>query len=430
MGTGVFIPFIGQCRLIDDRKMNCFPKNFALTAFEHIQYLVGLGSREAGTLNEAKAVSYVADCFKGLGIAVEVEPFDYESYKIASVDLHIGSRACSPTLIAFNPYGGIQEFSGRVMMLDPLLSNQHFDPGAVKDKVVVSADPGNYFHIASLGPKLILYIDPDDYVEILAQAADDFSLRIEGEIATYQSANVIAVLGSPVGDGKEIILCAHIDSYAGSPGANDNASGVGVMIELARYFHALENQLTCQLKFIAFGAEELGILGSRFYVERHVQDLLRCALAFNLDQVGGETGPSLEMLGGVVGMPPRKGQTQIPALYRHRALDGGTNNWRVTLTPELIEASTACNHPDWLVESMKECADELGISFTPVGNLGSDQQSFAQAGIVAAGMGFNGIGIHTPQDTPDQIHKASLEVAGKLTSAIILKVMQMLEVMS
>jgi hypothetical protein len=408
--------------------MNLFPKNFAQNAFEHIQYLAGLGAREAGSGNEAKAVSYVASRFRDLGTVVEVEPFNYESFQVAAVDLHIGARPCSPTLIAFNPYEGIQEFSGRVMLVDSPLSSQDFNPGTVKDTVVVSADPGNYFHIASLGPKLILYIDPADYSEILTDSADDFTLRIKGEITTHQSANVICTSRSPVGNEAEIILCAHIDSYAGSPGANDNASGIGVLIELGRYFKGLGDQITCPIKFIAFGAEELGILGSRVYVERHAEDLKRCVLVFNLDQVGGEAGPYMEMLGGVVGMPPRKGQSQIPALYRNRALDGGVNRWRATLTPELIAASTASNHPDWLVETIQGCADELGIDFTPVGNLGSDQQSFAQAGIVSTGMGFSGTGIHTPQDTSGQIHKASLEVAGKIASAVTLKAMQNLEV--
>jgi len=113
--------------------------------------------------------------------------------------------------------------------------------------------------------------------------------------------------------------------------ADDNGSGVGVLIELARYFKALEDEITCRLNFIAFGAEECGILGSRVYVESHPDDLKRCALAFNLDQVRGDSRPDIEMLGGVQGMPAEKGQSQFPVQIKNRALDGQQNNWKIIL---------------------------------------------------------------------------------------------------
>jgi hypothetical protein len=101
----------------------------------------------------------------------------------------------------------------------------------------------------------------------------------------------------------------------------------------------------------------------------------------------------------------------------------------MVMTPDMITAATASNHPEWLVEIIQDSAAELGMDITPCGNLGSDQQAFAQAGVPATGIGFSGTEIHTPNDTPDQIIKTSLEKAGRIAAAVVLKTMQRLEVL-
>jgi Zn-dependent M28 family amino/carboxypeptidase len=51
-----------------------------------------------------------------------------------------------------------------------------------------------------------------------------------------------------------LLLGAHYDSVVGSPGANDNASGVAALLEISRMFQALEPALT--VRFVAFVNEE------------------------------------------------------------------------------------------------------------------------------------------------------------------------------
>ena len=68
-----------------------------------------------------------------------------------------------------------------------------------------------------------------------------------------------------------IVLGAHMDSVSGSPGANDNASGVAVLLEIARLARATEQM--SYLKLVAFGAEEYGEdgrhhVGSQVFVDR------------------------------------------------------------------------------------------------------------------------------------------------------------------
>jgi Zn-dependent M28 family amino/carboxypeptidase len=83
------------------------------------------------------------------------------------------------------------------------------------------------------------------------------------------SRNVIAY--KPDGMSDRFVIGAHMDSVRGSPGANDNASGVAVMLEVARLI--ANNHRAKFIKFVAFGSEEYGgngvhHVGSATYVAR------------------------------------------------------------------------------------------------------------------------------------------------------------------
>jgi alkaline phosphatase isozyme conversion protein len=80
---------------------------------------------------------------------------------------------------------------------------------------------------------------------------------------TLSSANVMAVkTGS---SSREIIVGAHYDSGDEGRGADDNASGVAVLLETAREIRNLPTP--CTIRFIAFGAEEDDLDGSRYYTD-------------------------------------------------------------------------------------------------------------------------------------------------------------------
>lgn len=81
---------------------------------------------------------------------------------------------------------------------------------------------------------------------------------------TYTSYNVIAV--KPGRSDKQVIIGAHYDSVAASKGADDNASGTAVLLETAERLAQVDTTYT--LVFIGFGAEEVGLKGSNYYVEQ------------------------------------------------------------------------------------------------------------------------------------------------------------------
>ncbi|MFQ5893261.1 MAG: M28 family metallopeptidase, partial [Nitrospinota bacterium] len=92
-----------------------------------------------------------------------------------------------------------------------------------------------------------------------------------------------------------VILSAHYDAMGPGPrgelflGADDNASGVAALLEAARLLVRQRQWLKRSLLVAAFGAEEWGLVGSRYYVAHPVRDLGRTAALLNADAIAGRT---------------------------------------------------------------------------------------------------------------------------------------------
>lgn len=127
-----------------------------------------------------------------------------------------------------------------------------------------------------------------------------------------ESANVVA---TKMGQSRrEIIVGAHYDSQRRGPGADDNASGVGVLLEVAS---ALKDvPVPYSLRFVAFGAEERGIRGARYFVSTMDQAAIRNTVAMiNLDSVTAGDVPY------VYGSEGAAGRIRDWAIARAAALD-------------------------------------------------------------------------------------------------------------
>src|SRR2546428_4688908 len=95
------------------------------------------------------------------------------------------------------------------------------------------------------------------------------------------SANVIAVKPGTSSPEEVVVVGAHLDTVPPSPGANDNASGVAAVLEVARLLAEVPTART--VHFVAFGAEELGLVGSSYYLANRT---LAVTGMVNLDMVG------------------------------------------------------------------------------------------------------------------------------------------------
>jgi hypothetical protein len=102
------------------------------------------------------------------------------------------------------------------------------------------------------------------------------------KFGVVQSANIVAVKQglSP----QEIIVGAHYDSVQVGTGADDNASGVGVLLEVAQRIKDISTPYT--IRFILFGAEEIGLEGSKYYASRMKEEEIQNTIAMiNLDSL-------------------------------------------------------------------------------------------------------------------------------------------------
>jgi hypothetical protein len=91
-----------------------------------------------------------------------------------------------------------------------------------------------------------------------------YEIRFQGR---YK--NVVATPAAPASDIK-VLVGAHYDSVPGTPGADDNASGVAALLECARITALLESPKATA--FVAFNCEEDGLLGSADFVENYLPD--------------------------------------------------------------------------------------------------------------------------------------------------------------
>lgn len=121
------------------------------------------------------------------------------------------------------------------------------------------------------------------------------ALEIKSEfISSYQSQNVWGIVEGTKYKDSCFVFIAHYDHLGKVgdvhfPGANDNASGVAVLLDLAKYY--AKNPAEHSVVFIFATGEEVGLLGSKFAAENPYIDLEKVKFLFNLDMCGtGATG--------------------------------------------------------------------------------------------------------------------------------------------
>ena len=151
---------------------------------------------------------------------------------------------------------------------------------------------------------------------------------------------------------RVILVGAHYDCVEQTFGTDDNASGVGVLLELASIYSTKESPYT--IRFILFSAEEPGCLGSQYYVDNLSQEERdRIACMINIDTIAA--GDNMYLYGGTVD-------------------DSGS----------IVQ--------DWAVYQAQSAADLLGLDMsfhpdvndsfpTPTKATASDQMPFANVGI-------------------------------------------------
>ena len=120
-------------------------------------------------------------------------------------------------------------------------------------------------------------------------------------IEDYQTQNVLGLIEGSNPD-SVIVLMAHYDHFgmmgqAIFPGANDNASGVAMLLSLAQHYS--DHQPKHSIIFAAFGAEELGLIGSKYFVDNPPINLSAIQFILNFD-ISGTGGDGIQVVNGSV----------------------------------------------------------------------------------------------------------------------------------
>jgi aminopeptidase YwaD len=128
-----------------------------------------------------------------------------------------------------------------------------------------------------------------------------FTLKLDAQLLhNYPTQNLAAIIRGSAQPDSFLVVSAHYDHLGMMgkktyfPGANDNASGVALLLELAAHYARPENRPAYSVVFLLFGAEEAGLVGSSYFVQHPLMPLARIKFLLNLDLLGtGEEGATV-----------------------------------------------------------------------------------------------------------------------------------------
>jgi hypothetical protein len=287
-----------------------------------------IGVRLAGTPADAAAAAAVGAALRESGAGVRTESFPVRARVVAAERLEIRTggrwKAFPASLFSNTPGTGGQPAEAPLVFFESPAEYRRPDLSHLRGKAVVHLgchieSREAYRRLMEAKPAFLLFVDVrfpggtpladgmfPAYTEALGavpvmnvayrdawnwqrEGASAARLCVAGGMEEAQSENVIAELPGSDPDAGVLVLGAHHDTQAGSPGADDNASGVAGLVELARVLAPVPRLRTIRL--ISFGAEEQLSVGSAAYVRRHRDEIARSVrLIFNLDSIGSGLG--------------------------------------------------------------------------------------------------------------------------------------------
>lgn len=226
----------------------------------------------------------------------------------------------------------------------------------------------------------------EEVAKFIYDELNEIGLRVEyfeWSRKGYEGKNIVATI--PGERNSSVILSAHYDSYPGSPGADDDGSGVSCLLMGAKILREYSFQHT--IKFVFFSGEEQGYLGSQEYVKYLYNKGEDVIADINVDTVG-------------------------------HAVSGEGGNLIRTLTDE---------SSIWISDVAEEICNEydIGLNIYRHGNFGgSDHQSFIDYGYEAiffVEYEFNS-NMHTSEDKIENMNFSYLSKACKLAIATTAKI--------
>lgn len=175
---------------------------------------------------------------------------------------------------------------------------------AKKDSVTFLADNSPFLIAVSLKRKLTFSVATNSVgycgIELLNtnqyKELKTIDLNIESKVLTkYINKNICAFIKGTTENDTVIVVTAHYDHLGGIgkktyfPGANDNASGVSMLLNMVKYYR--DHPPKYKTVFVFFAGEEAGLIGSKYFIDNNTLDLTKIKFLVNLDLLGtGDDG--------------------------------------------------------------------------------------------------------------------------------------------
>ncbi len=363
------------------QKMKKADKQIVESVKSSISYLADdkLEGRRAGSPGEALAIAYISDKFTRAGLLPKgennsfLQPFTIDEgreinkktsfFRVDGKDLDTGvefypmgyspdSKMIEAASAVSVPERGVPWFINLAEGLIANKDNPHFDqPTWIRNQVKNAYDKGAtavvlYNTMDSVEdlkydgkdksektPLPVVYVTRNSFAKYFSdpEATYDFKLKIETSAKTRTANNVVGYIDN--GAPTTVVLGAHFDHLGYGEdgnsmirtgeklihnGADDNASGTAALLELASLLKKSKLKKQNYL-FIAFSGEELGLYGSKYYVEHPTIDLKTVSYMINMDMVGRMNDSSKSVTVGGYGTSPTWG-----SLIRSDAKNGFT----------------------------------------------------------------------------------------------------------
>ncbi|AQT78500.1 amidohydrolase [Mycolicibacterium litorale] len=276
------------------------------------------GTRAVGTPGFDASVDYVAGVLRGKGFDVQTPEFQTRVFQPGTADLRVNGAEVGARALEFSIPTPPQGLGGPLVAApaddSPGCAPADYNGLPVRGAVVLvdrGACPfGDKQAIAAqLGAVALVVADNVDEEHMGATLGEDTdvkipvvgiskadgarvratpgpaTLKLDASTQTVNARNVIAQ--TKTGSAADVVVVgAHLDSVPDGPGINDNGSGVAAVLETATQLGsapAVKNAV----RFAFWGAEELGTIGSKKYVESLTTDQLKdIALYLNYDMIG------------------------------------------------------------------------------------------------------------------------------------------------
>ncbi len=377
-------------------------------AFEHIDKLAyEIGPRLAGMRGDRVASDYIREQFESYGLKTRVQEFKFvpratrvkaTAFLFTSAFIALLFLPPELSLVAWLAVIVIWRSLGKIM---PKRGSRNIIASTKTKKPKKRAAITAHYDTAPcmVSYKLYLFVR-FAFLPTLTIVAAIMATRALGVLQEWVIVwSVLAIVFLPICIGMFISA----SSRRVSPGANDNASGVAVMLEVARVT-AESPPADAELTFIAFGAEEQGLVGARKFVASKA--LPKDMLMLNLDGVG--VGPHTYAIEGNGILRRTRTSPQLNQVLENSIMGAGSK-------PQLWWAALA-GHDHIPFVQAKLSATTYTTDVGGKDGLGRFiGRAFRLPNARARGYRY----IHTLEDTPEQIELTNIERAGQVVLGFI-----------